>query len=161
MARARMIRARRTPTRARAKARTKARIGNQVWAPSQFPLALGFNKVHLHSQGRAYAHRCVSPVSFTVHEGGVPRLPFLCYCIACLSIAARCRYIFGVYYTGTDVAVFVVYYTSIDVAVFCCTSGQSVGGWRKLLYSGFETCFAPSTLKFRFCAIEKKRGEQY
>ena len=125
MARARMIRARRTPTRARAKARTKARIGNQVWAPSQFPLALGFNKVHVHSQGRAYAHRCVSPVSFTVHEGGVPRLPFLCYCIACLSIAARCRYIFGVYYTGTDVAVFVVYYTSIDVAVFCCTSGQS------------------------------------
>ena len=38
--------------------------------------------------------------------------------------------------------------------------------WRKLLYSGFETCFGPSTqgagtkthLKSRFCAILKKRG---
>ena len=38
--------------------------------------------------------------------------------------------------------------------------------WRKLLYSGFETCFGPSTqgagtkthLKSRFSAILKKRG---
>ena len=38
--------------------------------------------------------------------------------------------------------------------------------WRKLFYSGFETCFGPSThgagtkthLKSRFCAILKKGG---
>ena len=38
--------------------------------------------------------------------------------------------------------------------------------WRKLLYSGFETCFGPSTqgagtethLKSRFCAILQKKG---
>ena len=41
--------------------------------------------------------------------------------------------------------------------------------WRKLLYSGFETSFGPSTqgaetkrhLKSRFCAILKKMGVMY
>ena len=45
-------------------------------------------------------------------------------------------------------------------------AGTSNAMWRKLFYSGFETCFGPSTqgaetkthLKSRFCAILKKRG---
>ena len=49
-------------------------------------------------------------------------------------------------------------------------AGTSNTMWRKLFYSGFETCFGPSTqgagtkthlkthLKSRFCAILKKRG---
>ena len=56
-----------------------------------------------------------------------------------------------------------------------CVAGSALHGvgsrsantmWRKLLYSGFERCFGPSTqgagtkthLKSRFCAILKKRG---
>ena len=45
-----------------------------------------------------------------------------------------------------------------------CTTFPANTMWRKLLYSGFETCFGPSTqgaetkthLKSRFCAILKK-----
>ena len=74
---------------------------------------------------------------------------------------------FAAFETGISVLTSIVMAWSVATATEVCRTVEVANTmWRKLFYSGFETCFGPSTqgagtkthLESRFCAILKKRG---